>query len=146
MNHRERLLSLLFVSFLALKAAETLLGLEAWPASHASMFSGLRPPSVFPHRVHLMATAGSDAFEMHPFDFLLSRDEFEAALFPDRGVAARCQELVEAWNARQATGAARIRLARVVVERVPRPGLDSPAESRAILCRSAGQPGVWDVP
>lgn len=143
-NLREHVLSLMFLAFLLLKAAESVLGLESWPFSHASMFSGARPPSVFPHRVRLMATTGADVVEMHPLDFRLTRDEFEGALFPDRAVAARCQVLVDAWNSRQVEKSRRIRLARVVVEPIARPGIASVPESVAILCRSDDVPGLWD--
>lgn len=144
MTVRERALSLLFVAFLVLKAAETLLGLESWPLSNVSMFSGWRPSSVLPHRRRLLATRGDETFELHALDFLLSRDEFEAALFPDARVASRCQVLVDAWNARQAVPSQRIRLARVEVQPIPRPGLPTDAKAWTLLCRHGGND--WTAP
>jgi len=135
MSAREQALSLLFAAFLLLKAAETVLGLESWPASSVSMFSGWRPASVVPYRSRLVATRGDESFELHAFDLLLTRDEFAAALFPDARVAPRCQVLVDAWNARQPDPARRIRIARVEVQPIARPGVATDAKAWTVLCR-----------
>jgi hypothetical protein len=137
MSVREQALSLLFAAFLLLKAAEAVFDLESWPASSVSMFSGRRPASVVPHRSRIVATRGDESFELNAFELLLTRDEFGAALFPDPRVASRCQVLVDAWNARQPDPARRIRVARVLVEPIARPGVPTDARTWTVLCRKA---------
>lgn len=143
MSVREQALSLLFAAFLLLKAAEAVFGLESWPASSVSMFSGWRPASVVPHHSRLVATRGDDSFELNAFDLMLTRDEFAAALFPDARVASRCQFLVDAWNARQPDPARRIRLARVEVQPIARPGVATDAKAWTVLCRDGTSLEDW---
>ena len=138
MPFREHVLSLLFVAFLLLKAAEAVFGLEAWPASNTSMFSGWRPASVIPHRCHLMATRSGVVEEMHAIDFLLSQDEFETSLSPDPDLGVRCEALVRSWNRRQHDPGRRIRVAHVEVEPIARPGVASNAKTWTVVCTSLG--------
>ncbi|MFN2376295.1 MAG: hypothetical protein ABR538_07140 [Candidatus Binatia bacterium] len=138
MNVRENLLSVGFAFFVVLKVAEVAVGMEWWPVSNVSMFSGRRPAEVIPFRSRLEAWQDGKRRVFGRDDFLLSDGEMKAWLHPDAAVADRCTHLVASFNRRTALPSQRMRHAVVVAEPVPRPDVASGAVLRLVRCPEPG--------
>jgi len=131
---REWSLSVFFAAFIALKIAEAGLGLESWPVSNVSMFSGLHPVELVPLRSRLVVTRGSGWFDLGGADLRLSEDEFVGRLRPDDGLGDRCGRLVDSYNRAVAEPWKRLAAGTAVIEPIPRPGIASDAVGWTVPC------------
>jgi len=118
----QRLLSAFFLAVLALKVAEGVGQLDAWPLSPMPMFSRRVPPQATVWRVTLQARRGDAWIEIGPAAFALSDDELLRRLPADPiALPVRCGELGRLYNAGH-PGPGRLHELRAVVTKVPRPG------------------------
>ena len=119
-------LSIFFLAFFALKAAEGALQLESWPLSDVSMFYARRPPEQLPRIVRMYGVIGAEWRELSPSDFGLSEDEFVMRLRRSPDLRASCGELARIHDERRVVRARRLKEARAVVVELARPGTGRP--------------------
>lgn len=139
------LLSALFVGFVAVKAAEALIGLEAWPLTNVSMFLDRRPPDVVPIRARLWGVRNGETFELLPVDLRLSEDEFLTRLRDDPDFVGACSALVQTFNRRVTrirAGHQRVTGAFAEREEIPRPGIPREPSRVRVECAIEERPAT----
>jgi len=140
---QQRILSALFVGFIALKVAEGFLRWESWPLTHTPMFSGYIPRNVVPHRVRLEGARGGAWFDLEPSYFNLTRDELVRLLYFDlKNLAANCGELGRLSNASRRLPMQRLSALRAHVEPIPRPGVMAAPPAETVPCPLAPAVGA----
>lgn len=123
----QALLSVLFAAFFALKLAEGVLGLEAWPLTDVSMFHARQPFDVVPIRARLFGVRNGTTFELEPLDLRLSEDEFLTRLRDEDDLGRACSDFARDYNrrlVRRGRSAERITAAWATREEIVRPGFE----------------------
>ena len=119
-------LSIFFLAFFALKAAEGAFQLESWPLSDVSMFQTRRPPEHLPRIARMYGVIGTEWRELSPGDFGLDEDAFVMRLRRSPDLRVSCGNLARIYDERRVIRARRLKEARAVVIKLARPGTGRP--------------------
>jgi hypothetical protein len=139
MRAGEKAVSLLVVTFVALKVAEGALAIDSWPLSNVPMFSSRAPRELAPIRITLVGRRADRTFPVAAVDVGLTDDELAARLRggPVESIPGRCGAILATYNA---THGPPLRLDRLEarLERIPRPGVGGTPFEAMLPCIPIG--------